>query len=130
MSFGRLSTPISLIQTTQTIDAQGFGQSTDIVLATIRAYQEERHGTKIWTNRAAFSTATTLFRFRAIPGVTITPALTILYAGVRYKIPRAGGQPGACCRGHAAQARRRNRERLSVSYFKCNITLYNAYLWR
>ena len=44
----------------------------DKVLAEVRAYHEARHGSERWANRAAFSEATDLFCFRAIPGVEIS----------------------------------------------------------
>jgi head-tail adaptor len=86
VSFGKMNREISLVQTMLTKDAAGFSTSEDVVLASVRAYKEDRHGTKTWANRAAFSTATALFRFRAIPGVTVDTALQILCDGARYRI--------------------------------------------
>ena len=86
MSFGKMNQEISIIQTVQNKDAAGFATSSDTTLASVRAYKEDRHGTKLWANRAAFSSATCLFRFRVIPGVIVTTKLQILCAGVRYKI--------------------------------------------
>jgi hypothetical protein len=77
---------IDIIDVTHAKDPAGFATPTDTVLASVRAYREDRHGTKLWANRAAFSTATCLFRFRSIPGVTVTPALALLCDNVRYKI--------------------------------------------
>jgi len=77
---------IDIVQTIQNKDAAGFSVSEDNILASVRAYKEERHGTKMWANRAAFSTATCLFRFRVIPEVEITTKLQILCGGKRYKI--------------------------------------------
>jgi hypothetical protein len=50
------------------------------------AYREGRHGSQKWVNRAAFSEATDLFRFRTIPGLTVTAAHVILCDGERYEI--------------------------------------------
>ena len=86
MSFGKMNTFIDIIQTDNAKDGAGFSTASDTVLASVRAYREDRHGTKIWANRAAFSTATCMFRFRVIPGVEITPKLQILCGGARYKI--------------------------------------------
>ena len=86
MSFGKMNVFIDIIQTAQHVDVAGFGESTDSVLASVRAYKEERHGTTLWANRAAFSTATCMFRFRVIPGVTVDTKLQILCGGKRYKI--------------------------------------------
>ena len=86
MSFGKMNAEIQIIQTIQNMDAAGFATSDDTVLATVRAYREARHGTKMWANRAAFSTATALFRFRTIPGVSVSPSLYIRSSGECFKI--------------------------------------------
>ena len=86
MSFGKMNQTIDIIQAVQNKDAAGFATSEDNVLATVRAYREDRHGNEMWANRAAFSTATAMFRFRVIPGVTITPTLYIACHGERFKI--------------------------------------------
>lgn len=86
MSFGKMNAFIDIIQTKQSRDADGFVVLKDMVLASVRAYKEDRHGTKLWANRAAFSEASCLFRFRAIPGVEITSKQIIICSGVRYKI--------------------------------------------
>lgn len=77
---------IDIIQTTELKDTEGFATSVDAVIASVRAYIEERHGTKTWANRAAFSTANTLFRFRKIPNVNISTQNIILCNNERYKI--------------------------------------------
>lgn len=86
MSFGKMNQIIQLIQTIQNKDAAGFVSSEDVVLATVRAYREDRHGNELWANRAAFSTATALFRFRVIPNIMVTTAMTIVCSGERFKI--------------------------------------------
>ena len=86
MSFGKMNSFIDIVQTEQTKDADGFTETTDTVLASVRAYKEERHGNVQWANRAAFSNATALFRFRVIPGVTVDTTLQIICEGKRYKI--------------------------------------------
>ena len=86
MSFGRMKTFIDIVQTEQTKDDAGFATSSDTILASVRACKEDRSGTKIWANRAAFSTASCLFRFRVIPGLDITTKLQIICGGDRYKI--------------------------------------------
>ena len=47
---------------------------------------EARHGSERWANRAAFSEATDLFRFRVIPGVSVTTDLALLCDGDRFEI--------------------------------------------
>jgi head-tail adaptor len=77
---------IDIVDVELTQDDEGFSTSGDVVVASVRAYQENRHGTKTWANRAAFSTATCLFRFRYIPNVEITTKQKILCEGKRYII--------------------------------------------
>ena len=86
MSFGKMNQSIQLVSLIPGKDAEGFNISGETVLASVRAYKEDRHGSVAWKNRAAFSTATALFRFRKIPGVTVTPSLCIVCGGDRYKI--------------------------------------------
>ena len=86
MSFGKMNSFIDIIQTVQKKDAAGFAVPEDTVLASLRAYREDRHGNKMWANRAAFSKATVLFRFRAIPGVEVVPSLVIACQGTRFNI--------------------------------------------
>jgi hypothetical protein len=67
-------------------DADGFAQSRDEVLARVRAYHEQRHGNVKWANRAAFSEATALFRFRVIPGLAVEPLYILVYAAGRFEV--------------------------------------------
>ncbi|MPM92633.1 hypothetical protein SDC9_139768 [bioreactor metagenome] len=78
MSFGRMNTLISIAQKVVTKDAEGFATKTDQVLGSLNAYREGRHGSQKWVNRAAFSEATDLFRFRVIPGLSVNTAQVIL----------------------------------------------------
>ncbi|MCL1952814.1 MAG: head-tail adaptor protein, partial [Oscillospiraceae bacterium] len=64
MSFGKMQEPVTIIRVLHEKDADGFAQPRDEVLARVRAYHEQRHGNVKWANRAAFSEATALFRFR------------------------------------------------------------------
>ncbi len=77
---------IDVIQTEQTKDTDGFVTSTDTVLASVCAYREDRHGNELWANRAAWSSATSLFRFRKIPGVEIRPSFLLVCSGERFRI--------------------------------------------
>ncbi|WP_411678067.1 head-tail adaptor protein [Caproicibacter sp.] len=86
MSFGKMNAFIDVIQTEQTKDTDGFVTSSDTVLASVRAYREDRHGNEIWANRAAWSSATSLFCFRRIPGVEIRPSLLLVCSGERFRI--------------------------------------------
>lgn len=86
MSFGKMRTPISILTIEKVKDSEGFAAEQEKTLATLRAYHEARHGSERWANRAAFSEATDLFRFRVIPGLAITTRLYILCEGSRYDI--------------------------------------------
>ncbi len=86
MSFGKMTSFIEIISTAPVKDSEGFAVPGDTVLANVRAYKEDRHGSEKWANMAAFSTATALFRFRRIPGVEIDTSLCIVCGGNRYRI--------------------------------------------
>ena len=86
MSFGRMNTLISIAQEVVTKDTEGFATKTDNILVSIHAYREGRHGSQKWVNRAAFSEATDMFRFRVIPGLTVTTAHVILCGDARFSI--------------------------------------------
>jgi len=86
MSFGKMQTPVDILSTETGKDAEGFKQTATTTVASIRAYKEDRHGSEAWANRAAFSTATSLFRFRRIPGVEVNPTQSLDCADGRYRI--------------------------------------------
>ena len=86
MNFGRMNTLISIAREIVTKDAEGFASKTDQVLASSFAYREGRHGSQKWVNRAAFSEATDLFRFRVIPDLAITTAMIIFCGDDRFEI--------------------------------------------
>lgn len=86
MSFGKMNTFIDILSTKPVKDSEGFVNTGDTVLVSVRAYKEDRHGNEIWANRSAFSTASSLFRFRKIPSLAVTTAHKILCGGVRYNV--------------------------------------------
>ncbi|GHV05963.1 hypothetical protein FACS1894217_03750 [Clostridia bacterium] len=86
MSFGKMNTPINIVSTTQSKDAEGFTIPGDTVLASVRAYKEDRHGNEKWSNMAAFSAATAMFRLRKIPNIDIITPMAIICNSERYKI--------------------------------------------
>jgi hypothetical protein len=86
VSFGKLVTPFSLVKVEHTKDPAGFSTDHDVALYSGRCYFEPQRGNEIWANRAAFSQANALFRFRAIPGMTVDPTMTLLCNGARYNI--------------------------------------------
>lgn len=75
-----------LVAMTKTKDAEGFVSEEETVLASIRVYREGRHGSERWANLAAFSEATDLFRFRVIPGMSVTTSQFLICDGERYEI--------------------------------------------
>lgn len=86
MSFGKMNTFIDIIKPVVTKDSDGFKVTSDEILASVRAYREGRHGSERWANRAAFTDATDLFRFRWILGVDITTDMVIVCANGRFEI--------------------------------------------
>lgn len=86
MSFGKMQDFITLVRPTVGKDSEGFPTKTDVTVAQVRAYREGRHGSEKWANRAAFSSVTDLFRFRAIPNVTVTSDMILLCDGHRFDI--------------------------------------------
>jgi hypothetical protein len=86
MSYGKMNAFIDIITTAPVKDSEGFVSRGDTILASVRAYKEDRSATERWANRAAFSTASSLFRFRAIPGIAIDASLVIACTDGRYRI--------------------------------------------
>ena len=86
MSFGKMNGFADIVETRQVKDSKGFAHSEDKVLASVRVYREGRHGSQRWANLAAFSEATDLFRFRCIPGLTVTTDHVLVTEDGRYDI--------------------------------------------
>ena len=77
---------IDIISVETIKDNEGFGISKDTILASVRAYKEDRHGNEKWSNRAAFSEATALFCFRKIPDIEVSTKMAIACRDGRYEI--------------------------------------------
>ena len=86
MSFGKMNTRITFFRKHKGTDAEGFLKTEDQPLLDVRAYREDRHGTESWKNRAAYTTATTLFRLRKIPRFPFSTDYFILCDGERFEI--------------------------------------------
>ena len=86
MSFGKMNTFISFFDKLNSTDEEGFKNETEVWLKNIRAYREGRHGTEKWANRASFTDATDLFRFRKIPNFNPTTNMFIECNGERFEI--------------------------------------------
>lgn len=86
MSYGKMN-GFAEIKARQTVqDSEGFATVTEVTLASVRCYREGRHGSERWANLATFSEATDLFRFRTIPGLTVTTGHFLVYGGERFDI--------------------------------------------
>lgn len=86
MSFGKMNTLIDIVEKVTIKDAEGFRTEVDNIVASVRAYREGRHGNEKWANRAQFSEATDLFRFRRIPNMTVTTAMVVVNNEGRFEI--------------------------------------------
>ena len=87
-----MSTPINIISTDPIKDAEGFVTKGDNIIASVKAYKEVRNTTAKWERiigNAAFSSVTAMFRFRKIPGLTVTTSYFISEADGRYNIINA-----------------------------------------
>ena len=90
MAFGKMNQFIDIVSSIPlTKDAEGFATQGETIIASVRAYVEQRHGSEGWANRAVFTTATALFRFRKIPNVTVDATHVIIWQGNRYRITSA-----------------------------------------
>lgn len=81
-----MNTFIDIVERINIKDAEGFRTEVDNIVASVRAYREGRHGNEKWANRASFTEATDLFRFRCIPGITITASMVIIHSDKRFEI--------------------------------------------
>lgn len=81
-----MNTFIDIVESVTIKDAEGFRTEVDNIVASVRAYREGRHGNEKWANRASFSEATDLFRFRCIPGLTVTTSMVIIHTHKRFEI--------------------------------------------
>lgn len=86
MSFGKMNTYINFFQKLEGTDEEGFKSETEVWLKSIRAYREGRHASARWANRATFTDATDLFRFRAVPDFRPTTDMFIEYKSQRFEI--------------------------------------------
>lgn len=86
MSFGKMNGFADIVITKRIKDSEGFSTTADEILASVRVYREGRHGSERWANLAAFSEATDLFRFRCIPGLTVTTGHILVCEDGRFEI--------------------------------------------
>ena len=86
MSFGKMNTWIDIREKRFETDDEGFRTEALYTIATVRAYREGRHGSERWANRASFTDATDLFRFRCIPYAKVTTDMIILCDAREFEI--------------------------------------------
>ena len=86
MSFGKMNGFADSVITKRVKDNEGFSTTADEVLASVHVYREGRHGSQRWANLSTFSEATDLFRFRRIPGLTITTDHILVCEDGRFEI--------------------------------------------
>lgn len=86
MSFGKMNTFIDIVEKQKVLDEEGFSTIIDVIIASVRAYREGRHGSEKWANRSTFTDATDLFRFRVIPGIKVTTAMVLVCDDGRFEI--------------------------------------------
>jgi head-tail adaptor len=86
MSYGKMNTFIDIIEKVTVKDHEGFKTEIDNIIASVKAYREGRHGNEKWANRATFSEATDLFRFRRIPNVTVTTLMVLVTKDGHFEI--------------------------------------------
>lgn len=67
-------------------DEDGYDIITEVSLATVRAYREERHASTYWAHLALYTQATNMFRFRRIPGLRLTSAVLLFCENKRFEI--------------------------------------------
>lgn len=86
MSFGKLNSFINIISTEPVKDAEGFVNHGDIILASVRAYFEQKNSTEKWRSMSQSSEVNALFRLRCIPGIELNNRHVIVCKGKRYNI--------------------------------------------
>lgn len=86
LSFGKMNTKIYIIETVSSKDDEGFSSKEEEIIASVRAYKDEQHGSRKWANMAAYTKANATFQLRKIPGIFIEPGMLIRCDTVEYKI--------------------------------------------
>jgi len=86
MSFGKMSTRIDIINNVLVKDDEGFSSKGEEIVASVRAYKDEQHASRKWTNMAAYTKANATFQIRKIPDVYIEPGMLIKCETGEYKI--------------------------------------------
>jgi hypothetical protein len=86
MSFGKMNTRIDIIDTVSVKDDEGFSSKGEEVIASVRAYKDEQHGSRKWANMSVYTKANATFQMRKVPGISIKPGMLIRCGPLEYKI--------------------------------------------
>lgn len=86
MGLGLMNKKAKICTIQNKIDSEGFSRPCVLVLAEVRVFVEEQHGSERWANLAAISEATNIFKLRVIPGLVITTKHYIIYKETKYNI--------------------------------------------
>lgn len=89
MSFGKMRDKIIIYSVDANRDSDGYASELDTVVATIRAYREDKSNTLKWTNSAVMEGIDAMFTFRKIPGVTVKPKMIISNRGDKFLVTSA-----------------------------------------
>ncbi len=81
-----MKTTIDIIDTVISKDSEGFSSKEEQAISRVRAYMDERHGSRKWANMAVFSKADATFQIRRLPSVTVTPGMLIRCDTGDYKV--------------------------------------------
>lgn len=86
MSFGKMNTFVDLVEKQKVKDSDGFVTETDVVIASFRAYYEQKHGSEKWVNRTQLFEATALFHFRTIATIKVNTDMVLTCEHGRFEI--------------------------------------------
>ncbi|WP_235849029.1 MULTISPECIES: head-tail adaptor protein [Bacillaceae] len=77
---------VDIFNRNQSKDSEGFVTQIDDFVASVRAFREERHGSRKWANLAAFTDANAIFKFRRVPGLEIRSGMLFVCDKSRYTV--------------------------------------------
>ncbi|MBU9723121.1 head-tail adaptor protein [Bacillus alkalicola] len=86
MSLGKMNIFVDIFNRNQSKDSEGFVTQIDDFVASVRAFREERHGSRKWANLAAFTDANAIFKFRRVPGLEIRSGMLFVCDKSRYTV--------------------------------------------
>ena len=86
MAIGEMKIPITILQISHGKDKEGFATLVETPVACVRSYKEDKNTTEKWSNQAIFQQASSLFKIRHIPRLTITTDMKIDCFDGRYEI--------------------------------------------